>query len=432
VKRRILSAILTVAALAVTLFGVPLAATLARLYRDSAIIELEREASATVPAVPEAVVEPGTPDPAKVPHLGPPATLALYRADGTRAGGQGPPSGGPLVGQALEGQVVDGVEDGLLVVAVPISDNEQVIGAVRATLPMTVVTHRIAQAWSAMAALAIGVLAVSSFVAGARARRLSQPIAGLADAANRLGHGDFTIRTSPVGVPEIDAAGVALNATAQRLGAILVRERQFSADASHQLRTQLAGLRLGLESALLDPDSNVTPHVELEHALVDVDRLEKTLEDLLALARDVPTDRGIIDVATLLDAVEATWHGPLAVQGRPLRTLHQDPLPPVRASTSAVTQILDVLVSNAATHGAGTVTVQVRALTGGIAFEVADEGAGPDQDEGYLFRRRSTHLGHGIGLAMARSLAEAEGARLQLRNPGPNPVFALLLPAAPE
>ena len=97
--------------------------------------------------------------------------------------------------------------------------------------------------------------------------------------------------------------------------------------------------------------------------------------------------------------------------------------------------VLDVLVGNAAEHGSGTVTVRVRPAPGGLAIEVGDEGPGVAEDPEQVFARRAGSAdGHGIGLALARSLAEAEGGRLLLQRPVPAPVFALLLPAdrAPE
>jgi signal transduction histidine kinase len=95
-------------------------------------------------------------------------------------------------------------------------------------------------------------------------------------------------------------------------------------------------------------------------------------------------------------------------------------------SASAVRQVLDVVLANASEHGAGSVMLRARSAPGAIVIDVADEGPGV-ADIGAPFERRSGE-GHGIGLALARTLAEAEGGRLVLERPGPNPVFSLVLP----
>ena len=230
------------------------------------------------------------------------------------------------------------------------------------------------------------------------------------------------------GLPELDAAASALSTTGQRLGGLVERERAFSADASHQLRTPLASLRLALESELVQPRAD--PTVALRDALNDVDRLESTLTDLLALARDTPSDRRPVDLAVLLGAVEATWRGRLAVAGRALHIIVDDATPSVLISATALSTVIDVLVENALRHGRGTVTVEAsRARGGGAAIMVSDEGH-IDTDPEAIFQRRSTQAtGHGIGLALARSLAHAEGARLQLSRSNPT-TFEVIIAAA--
>jgi signal transduction histidine kinase len=427
VTRRILATILAVTTLGVALFGVPLALAVRRLYEQEAVVRLEREAAEAAIAVPASFAQTG--DPVELPEPGAGIGLGLYGQNGAKVSGQGPDRADDSVSAALRGDVRAGRESGALVVAVPLTFEEKVYAALRATVPHRTVDARVHRAWLAMGALALGALATAGALAWRQSRRLSRPVVALAEAATRLGHGDFSVRAAASGVAEVDAAADALNATAGRIGELVARERAFSADASHQLRTPLTRLRLRLESTLAAPGAD---HAEaIGAALGDIDHLEATVEELLALARDVGPPRERLDVPALLAEVEGRWHGTLAVAGRPLRVVVESGLPPVDASTAALRHVLDVLIENAAEHGAGTVTVRARPTAGALAVDVADEGPGPSPSGGDLFRRRSESAhGSGIGLALARSLADAEGGRLVLSRPGPAPCFTVLLPEA--
>jgi signal transduction histidine kinase len=247
------------------------------------------------------------------------------------------------------------------------------------------------------------------------------------DRAAALGHGDFASRVRPSGVPELDQAADALNQTASRLGELLARERAFAADVSHQLNTPLTSLRLALESALITPGTDLVASIEL--AVSEVERLQSTVTTLLALARDGETGDVTSDVATVCTAVTQRFVGPLAAVDRPLRVDLDPALPPVRCSPEVLSEIVAVLVDNACVHGAGVVTVSGRRAGSGVVVDVEDEGAGITGDTTEVFRRRSPDAaGHGIGLALARSLAEAHGARLELARARPRPVFSVALP----
>jgi signal transduction histidine kinase len=221
----------------------------------------------------------------------------------------------------------------------------------------------------------------------------------------------------------------ALNSTAVRLDELLARERAFSADASHQLRTPLAGLQLRLEAALERPDQDHRSAITA--SLVDADRLEVTIHELLTLARDQQAARAQpIDLPALLERLAPEWRGRLALQGRGLDMRIEAGAPDAWASAAAVRQVLAVLVDNSTTHGAGTVSVTVREAAGAVAVDVSDEGSGVCEPESVLFARRADRRdGHGIGLALARRLAEAEQGRLELARPSPA-MFTLLLPSA--
>jgi signal transduction histidine kinase len=279
--------------------------------------------------------------------------------------------------------------------------------------------------------LGLGAFAVvmTWLLARRQARRLAAPLESLAETAQRLGDGDFSVRTATSGIPEIDAAGDAVNTTARRIGKLIERERAFSSDASHQLRTPLTGLRLELETALELPAGQHRAHMVA--AIEAADRLERTVEDLLALARDAGPQPNVLALPELVAEWTAVWGPLLAGRERRLDVRMDGDLPESSASTAAVRQVVAVLLDNAATHGAGTVVLTVRDAGAAIAIEVADEGPGPADVEA-LFRRRTARPdGHGIGLALARSLAEAQGGRLGLTRTQP-PLFTLLLPAADD
>jgi signal transduction histidine kinase len=401
------------------------------LYHSEAVVGLEREAARATTRVPDSFGASG--DPVELPAPSDQTQLALYSAAGRLVTGSGPAAMDAPVRAAFGGRVAEQTIDDHIVVAVPVADEERVVAVVRAALPTSVVDARVRRAWLVMAGLAAGAVAVAALVARALAGRLSRPVNALAQAAARLGEGDFSVRAGRSGVAEVDAVASTLDATAARLGQVLAREQAFSADASHQLRTALAGLRLRLEVARLLPGADQGQAIA--DALAEVDRLEGTVEQLLALARDTGVARDRLDLSRMVEAVERGWRGRLGAAGRLLRFQLEAELPPVRASEAAVLQILDVLVGNAAEHGSGTVTVRVRPAPGGLAIEVGDEGSGVAGNPERVFARRAGSTdGHGIGLALARSLAEAEGGRLLLQRPIPALVFALLLPAdrAPE
>jgi signal transduction histidine kinase len=168
-------------------------------------------------------------------------------------------------------------------------------------------------------------------------------------------------------------------------------------------------------------------------SLVDADRLEATIDELLALARaGQVAAAGPVDLGALICELSPEWGARLALHGRELEVQVDPGVPDARASTAAVRQVLGVLVDNASTHGRGTVAVTVREASGAVAIDVSDEGPGVQDLEGTVFAQRADRRdGHGIGLALARRLAEAEQGRLTLSRTAP-PVFTLLLPAAAD
>lgn len=421
--RRIVGLTVLAAVLAIVLFGVPLGAAVLAYLVAGERSEQERAAEVVAVAVAADLARGQFPD--RLPRVHADGPIGLYDAGGNRVLGEGPDVGDEAVLAAPRREAVARTSGWDLVLAAPVRVAGRPELVVRVATPSSVPLGRAVLAWLIM----IGLAAVAVLVVWRLSRRLAVRLAGpleeLAVAAGRLGGGELTVPTS--GIPEIDAVGDALHDAADRLGRVLERERAFSADASHQLRTPLTGLRLELEAALAHDDRD--PRAALRSAVAAADRLEETINDLLALARDTPRTGAALDVDALLAEVRERGDTPLSASGRALELRREADLPRSVASAPAVRQVLTVLLDNAIRHGRGTVRVTARSAGDALAVDVGDDGPGIDLPEHELFARQSDRAdGHGIGLALARRLAEAEGGRLRLTRPAP-PTFTLLLPA---
>jgi signal transduction histidine kinase len=425
VRRRILGVAVLAVVLAVLLFGVPLALAAARLFTDDEHSELERIALRTGVNVPSDLSSGRAS--ITFPDTEPGVRVGVYGPDGRRVVGRGPVDGGRSVDSSLRGRVVESKSATELVVVVPITSTDGVVAVVRASSPRVELRNRVRLTWAAMAGLALLAGVCASFFAAVQSRRLTRPLQRLESVAEDLGAGNFSSRAEPSGVGEIDRTGQALNRTAQRLDDLLARERAFSAQASHQLRTPLTRLRLVLETAL-ETDGDVREAAR--EAIGSADQLSRTVDDVLALSRGVADEGVLLDLTVLLAGLRTRWEGPLAADDRRL-VVDEQPHPSTVSSEAAVRQILEVLVDNAYRHGRGQVTVTARDGGGALAVDVADEGhvpAGrhllptPDGEPA-----PAAAGGRRLGLPMAASLAEGIGGRLLHASTEPRTRLTLLL-----
>lgn len=419
-RRRILVAIAGVAAGAVFLLALPLGLAVQRLYRDDEVLKLERNATAAARGF-DPRSAPG--DPVEFP----PSTdrFAAYSLAGRLIGGQGPARSDAIVEATLaSGEVDDVVVGGRLVVAVPVLGGERVVGAIRASRSTAELDERVLRVRLLIGGGALAIVALAMVAALLLSRRLTRPLGELAEVAAAVG-GRGPVPTAPrSGMVELDVVAEVLDAMVARVGELVSRERAFSANASHQLRTPLAALRLELESRQL-------AGAEVNEPMVQVERLERTIDTLLATARDAPIDREPFAVDDLLEEAQRRWIGPLAELGRALEIVPGAGRVEAVASRAAIDEVIDVLIDNACRHGAGTVRVRSRPVGGDLALDVSDEGrltTAPHE----LFVR-GAGMSHGIGLALARSLAEAEGGRLDLSDDAQgSTTFTLLLRGADD
>ena len=293
----------------------------------------------------------------------------------------------------------------------------------RATEPARELSVDIRTSWLAIAALGITALGAGALLAMYQGQRIAAPLESLADAARRLGEGDFSVQAPRSGLPEADDVAAALDMTAMRLGAALERSRSFSADASHQLRTPLTALRLDIEAL----EATGADAELVAAAMAETDRLETTIDELLTLA-DPHDDAELVDLGSLAAQRLEAWQSLARAAGRDV-VLDAGPVAAVRARSAALGQCLQVLLDNALEHGAGRITVTVRHVHGpGARLCVTDEGPGfPPGDLPQTSDREATRRGR--GLVLARSLVEAEGGRLVIERPVQGAKVCLLMPA---
>jgi signal transduction histidine kinase len=277
--------------------------------------------------------------------------------------------------------------------------------------------------------VALAVLVAATGLAYLQARRLTKPLEELAATAERLGSGDPRPRHRRYGISELDRVAEVIDSSADRISTMLGAERRLAAEASHELRTPLAALSMRLEEIITLADDPQTVRDEAEVALSQVERLTDVVQRLLTTVRTHRrSDLAVpIEVDTVIRQQVHEWRPAYQSMRRGIVVSGERRLMAM-ATPGAFSQILSTLLENSLIHGAGTVTVHTRAVGGSVVVEVGDEGEGIAPDlEAKLFERGASSRGStGLGLAVARELAEADGGRLNLVLQRPA-VFAVFL-----
>ncbi|MGW1895736.1 ATP-binding protein [Streptomyces sp. NPDC002004] len=297
--------------------------------------------------------------------------------------------------------------------------------------PRSTVTAEVGRTLMIIAAVALLAIVAAVLLAVRQANRLTSPLTDLAETAERLGSGDPRPRHKRYGVPELDRVADVLDASAERIARMLTAERRLAADASHQLRTPLTALSMRLEEITVTDDLD-TVKEEATIALTQVERLTDVVERLLTNARDPRTGSAVhFDLDEVIKQQLEEWRPAYRSAGRAVVSSGKRHLQAV-GTPGAVAQVLAALIENSLMHGGGTVALRTRVTGNQAVVEVTDEGPGvlPELGSRIFERTISGRNSTGIGLAVARDLAEADGGRLEMLQAQP-PVFGLFLSRTP-
>jgi two-component system, OmpR family, sensor kinase len=270
------------------------------------------------------------------------------------------------------------------------------------------------------------------------AARLARRVGGLERAARHVARGRFMEPLPVTSRDELGQLTETFNEMQQQLRRVDVARKEFIATASHELRTpifSLGGFVELLQDEELDED---TRREFLDTMSEQVERLQKLSVNLLDLSRldsgSVELHTEPVDLAELSRSVAGEFHPRLAEHGTELRLQVPEHGPNASCDRERVAQIMRILLDNALRHTPEGTDVTVRALrfNGAAELTVADTGPGlPAGARSKVFERFYTGdaaRGAGLGLAIARELAERMDGRLLLDTERGSTEFTLELP----
>ncbi len=260
--------------------------------------------------------------------------------------------------------------------------------------------------------LLLGIAASIIWVATRRAlrpveaiRQQMSSIAATTDLARRV--------PQPASNDEVARLAATVNATLDRLDRSSARQRRFVADASHELRSPLASLRNQLEASMIGATDNEWI-ATAQDMVIDHDRLERLVGDLLVLARHDEGERRIQEPLDLGHLVRSEAKKGAAIAGIDVEVDAQNAL--INGNEADLVRVIRNLLDNAARHASATINVGVTAHDNTVELRVSNDGGSiPELELSRIFERfhrlddaRSTDAGgSGLGLAIVKELVTA-------------------------
>jgi two-component system, OmpR family, sensor kinase len=271
--------------------------------------------------------------------------------------------------------------------------------------------------------LIVGGIALAAALIGGYliAARTASPLRRIAATAEEVRSGDLTprLREEPSAAPELRAVIAGFNRMLERLDLAFSRQRRFVSDASHELRTPLTAIRGQLEVLAGGPDAGAEETLRVQAmTLAEVARMEKMVEELLALAQlDERSEIALtrVDLPALLRELAAA-----DASGVELGELAEGH---VAGSPELLGRVIRNLLTNARRHAgdSGRVVLSTMTRDGLVTVSVDDDGPGiPAAERERIFERfhrvdsarGRDSGGSGLGLAISREIVEGHGGRI--------------------
>lgn len=395
-------------------FLIPLALMVKEIARDRALADAERQAGSIAPALAitteraalqraVASTQAGTAGRMAV-HL--PAERPARGAAGDTVGTSRARSG-DLAIAIVRGRAFSTPAPGGYVLLQPVALDQDRTAIVEVYLPRQDLARGVQAAWIMLTVVAAVLVAGSVVVADRLGARVVGSARTLARAATALGGGDLRTRIDPQGPPELREAGLAFNTMADRVEQLLAAERELIADLSHRLRTPLTAMRLNAAALGSEPAA--------EQTRLAVTRLEEEVDQIIRSARK-PRETTRCDAAQVLRERMAFWSALAEDQERDCELIGAEQPVAVPVPRAELSAVLDSLLGNVFRHTPeGTAfAVTLHAGAGLVGILVADAGPGIADPEAAFRRGASGGGSTGLGLDIARRMAEATGGDVRI------------------
>ncbi|WP_344494686.1 HAMP domain-containing sensor histidine kinase [Nonomuraea monospora] len=386
-------------------FLVPLGLIVRETAQSRAVAGAERQAAALVPVLALTTASDDLGLAMARTEAGRRGLLAVHVKGGATVGTSRAPAA-QVAGAAAQTRASTVELDGGYVLLRPVALDGDRGAVIEVFVPADDLNRGVPASWAVLTGVAV-VLVLGSVLVGDRlGARVVRAARRLGTAATALGSGDLSERIHPDGPPELKAAANAFNTMAGRVTHLLAAERELAADLSHRLRTPLTALRLSLDQ--LGPQAEPS-----RQALA---RLESEVTTIISAARRPARAARSCDAAQVLRERLAFWSALAEDQGRPWQLVGATL--PVRAPVPAgeLTAVVDALLGNVFRHTAEGTAFSVTLHEGRdvVGILVADAGPGIPDPEAALERGASGSGSTGLGLDIARRLAESTGGSLRL------------------
>ncbi|TDC94230.1 HAMP domain-containing sensor histidine kinase [Actinomadura sp. 7K507] len=412
---RIATAVTAMVALS---FVVPLGLLNGQMAHDRALNAAERQAASLVPVLSVTADPAALNDAVGSVPAGTAGRLALHLPTGEVLGSPHAPPGDLDAARRLRRTSTVGAPGGKVLLR-PVLLEAAEPAVIEVFVPQGELSRGVARSWAILALVALALVLVSVAMADRLAKRMVGATDRLVRAVTHVAKGDLAARVDPQGPAELRAAGEAFNDMADRLARLLAAEREAGADLSHRLRTPLTALRVDLDGLAANPGDPA----RLAQSRSALERLETAVDDIIATARRPagPSGGKATRPAAGCDAAEVTrrrlefWSALAEDQDRGWDLVGAGEPAPVPVAEADLAAALDALMGNIFRHTphgtAFRLTVHRGRNSTGLLF--GDAGPGIADVEAALRRGASGAGSTGLGLDIARRLAESTGGSLR-------------------